>query len=174
MEQVFFNTVLGARPLELDGSSFYYSDYTFKARRVYHPSKWPCCSGTLPQIAADYRISAYFRGERGVYVNLYLPSTLSWNGHGAQFALRQKQRIPTTVTSASTLPLPRPPSSRFSCAFPPGPRAHRLLRAACAIRARLKQEPSRKFAANGRMATASNSICPLLHGLKLLTRSILM
>ena len=32
MEQVFFNTVLGARPLELDGSSFYYSDYTFKAQ----------------------------------------------------------------------------------------------------------------------------------------------
>ena len=94
MEQVFFNTVLGARPLQSDGSSFYYSDYTFKAKRVYYGAKWPCCSGTLPQIAADYRISAYFRSERGVYVNLYLPSTLRWNGRSAQFALRQSTAYP--------------------------------------------------------------------------------
>jgi len=94
MEQVFFNTVLGARPLELDGSSFYYSDYTFKAKRVYFGAKWPCCSGTLPQIAVDYHISAYFRSARGVYVNLYLPSTLRWKDRGAQFALRQKTAYP--------------------------------------------------------------------------------
>ena len=94
MEQVFFNTVLGAKPLGSDGSAFYYSDYSFKARRVYNPKKWPCCSGTLPQIAADYRISASFRSERGVYVNLYLPSTLRWNGRGAQFALRQRTAYP--------------------------------------------------------------------------------
>jgi len=94
MEQVFFNTVLGARPLQPDGSSFYYSDYTFKAKRVYYGAKWPCCSGTLPQIAADYRISAYYRSDRGVYVNLYLPSTLRWNARGAQFALRQQTAYP--------------------------------------------------------------------------------
>jgi len=34
-------------------------------------NRWPCCSGTFPQIAADYRISAYFRDEQGVYVNLF-------------------------------------------------------------------------------------------------------
>ena len=94
MEQVFFNTVLGAGPLQPDGSSFYYSDYTFKAKRVYYGAKWPCCSGTLPQIAADYRISAYYRSDRGVYVNLYLPSTLRWNARGAQFALRQQTAYP--------------------------------------------------------------------------------
>jgi len=86
--------VLGARPLELDGSSFYYSDYTFKAKRTYFGAKWPCCSGTLPQIAADYRISAYFCSQRGVYVNLYLPSTLRWNAPGAQFSLRQETAYP--------------------------------------------------------------------------------
>ena len=94
MEQVFFNTVLGARPLQPDGSSFYYSDYSFKAKLVYYGAKWPCCSGTLPQIAADYRISAWFRSARGVYVNLYLPSTLRWNDRGAQFALRQSTSYP--------------------------------------------------------------------------------
>src|SRR5579871_5886277 len=60
MERVMYNTALGAKPILSDGSTFYYSDYTFQARKVFHWDKWPCCSGTLPQIAADYRISAYF------------------------------------------------------------------------------------------------------------------
>jgi uncharacterized protein len=94
MEQVLYNTVLGARPLQPDGRSFYYSDYTFQASKFCHPDKWPCCSGTLPQIAADYRISAYFQNERGVYVNLYLPSTLRWNTPGANFALKQTTDYP--------------------------------------------------------------------------------
>ena len=94
MEQVLYNTILGARPLLVDGHSFYYSDNTFTARRVYNPSKFPCCSGTIPQIAADYRISAYFQNERGVHVNLYLPSTLRWNARGANFALKQTTDYP--------------------------------------------------------------------------------
>jgi DUF1680 family protein len=94
MEQVLYNTVLGAKPIQPDGSSFYYSDYTFNGSKTYFRDKWPCCSGTLPQIAADYHISAYFKGARGVYVNLYVPSTLHWKEAGAQFALRQVTGYP--------------------------------------------------------------------------------
>jgi uncharacterized protein len=89
MERVLYNTVLGATPLKPDGSTFYYSDYNFQGQKVFFGDKWPCCSGTLPQIAADYRISAYFRGSRGVYVNLYTPSTVTWTVPGAKLALRQ-------------------------------------------------------------------------------------
>jgi uncharacterized protein len=96
MEQVFYNTVLGAKPIQPDGRSFYYSDYTYDALKVFHPDKWPCCSGTLPQIAADYRISAYFRHPRGVYVNLYLPSILRWQTYGVEFSLRQTTEYPYT------------------------------------------------------------------------------
>jgi len=94
MEQVLYNTVLGAKPIQPDGQAFYYSDYTFKGEKVFFGKQWPCCSGTLPQIAADYRISAHFKGERGVYVNLYLPSTLRSNAHGAQIALMQTSEYP--------------------------------------------------------------------------------
>ena len=94
MEQVLYNTVLGARPIQPDGSSFYYSDYTYKAKRAFFGAKWPCCSGTLPQVAADYRINTYFRNERGVLVNLYLPSTLRWNGRGAHYSLQQASEYP--------------------------------------------------------------------------------
>jgi len=94
MERVFYNTVLGSKPLLPDGSAFYYSDYNFAGRKVYHPDKWPCCSGTIPQIAADYRISAYFHDDRGIYVNLYAPSTVEWSKPGATFALHQVTDYP--------------------------------------------------------------------------------
>jgi hypothetical protein len=94
MERVLYNTVLGATPLQPDGSTFYYSDYNFKARKVFFGDKWPCCSGTLPQIAADYRVSAYFHDGRGIYVNLYVPSTVTWTKPGAQYSLRQATEYP--------------------------------------------------------------------------------
>ena len=94
MERVMYNTILGAKPLERDGRTFYYSDYNFKGSKVYSPHGWPCCSGTMPQVAADYRINTYFRDGRGVYVNLYIPSTVRWTQGGAQIALTQKSAYP--------------------------------------------------------------------------------
>jgi len=94
MERVMYNTVLGAKPLLADGSAFYYADCNFRGRKVYHNARWPCCSGTLPQVAADYRINTYFRDPEGVYVNLYIPSTLRWIQDGAQAALTQTSEYP--------------------------------------------------------------------------------
>jgi uncharacterized protein len=106
MERTMYNTVLGAKPLEIDGRVFYYSDYNFNAKRVYHRDRWPCCSGTLPLVAADYRINTYFRGPGAVYVNLYLPSTVRWTESGTAFSLTQEGEYPfeenvtVTVTTA--------------------------------------------------------------------------
>ena len=94
MERVMYNTVLGAKPLQMDGRAFYYSDYNFAGHKLYKPSHWPCCSGTLPQVAADYRINAYFRDARGVYVNLYIPSTLRWTQGREQVSLGQESLYP--------------------------------------------------------------------------------
>ena len=95
MERVMYNTVLGAKPLMPDGRAFYYSDYNFKGRKIYRPDQhWACCSGTLPQAAADYRINTYFRGPQGVWINLYIPSTLRWRQDGAEVALTQETGYP--------------------------------------------------------------------------------
>jgi hypothetical protein len=45
-------------------------------------------------VAADYRINAYFRDSNGLYVNLYLPSTLRWTQDGSQLSLTQKSDYP--------------------------------------------------------------------------------
>jgi uncharacterized protein len=94
MERVIYNTVFGARPLQEDGHAFYYADYNVKGKRVYASNLWPCCSGTLPQIAADYRIATYFHDDRSVYVNLYLPSTLHWTTQGQAVSITQQGAYP--------------------------------------------------------------------------------
>jgi len=94
MERVMYNTVLGAKPLQEDGHAFYYADYNTAGRKVYSNHRFPCCSGTLPQVAADYGISAYLRAPHGVYVNLYVPSRLTWIQGGARCVLRQAGEYP--------------------------------------------------------------------------------
>jgi uncharacterized protein len=94
MERVMYNTVLGAKTLRPDGRAFYYADYNFSGRKVYSNHVFPCCSGTLPQVAADYRINAYFRDPLGIYVNLYLPSKVRWVQDGVKVSLSQTGDYP--------------------------------------------------------------------------------
>jgi len=109
MERVFYNTVLGARPLQMDGRAFYYSDYNQAGRRTTFPDAWPCCSGTLPQVAADVHICGYFHAADGIYVNLYLPSTLQWTSpEGAKLALMQTGNYPMEGEIAFHLHLSKP------------------------------------------------------------------
>lgn len=106
MERTMYNTVLGAKPLQENGENFYYADYNFNATRVYKQARWACCSGTLPQVAADYRINTYLRAPNAVYVNLYIPSTLRWNEGGSALSLTQEgeypfeDRVSFTVTAS--------------------------------------------------------------------------
>jgi len=94
MERVLHNTILGAWPIQADGTSFYYSDYATSAKKVWYGQKWPCCSGTFPQLAADYHISTYLRATDGVYVNLFTPSSLQWTDGGAKYGLKQETKYP--------------------------------------------------------------------------------
>jgi len=94
MERVLYNTILGAWPIQPDGTTFYYSDYAKTGNKVWYGQKWPCCSGTFPQLAADYHISAYLRGADGVYVNLFTPSKLTWSENGVRRGLKQETKYP--------------------------------------------------------------------------------
>jgi DUF1680 family protein len=94
MERVLYNTILGAWPIQADGTSFYYSDYAATGKKVWYGQKWPCCSGTFPQLAADYHISTYLRSTDGVYVNLFTPSRVQWKDGETRHGLTQKTKYP--------------------------------------------------------------------------------
>ena len=100
MEQVLYNTILGAKPLKEDGTSFYYSDYNNRfAKKGYYKDKWPCCSGTFPQLTADYGISSYFHDAESVFVNLYTPSRVTWKHGDARVTLTQRTNYPYDLSS---------------------------------------------------------------------------
>jgi uncharacterized protein len=109
MEQVLYNTIAGAKPILADGTSFYYSDYNRDdAKKVYYEQKWPCCSGTFPQLSADYGISSYYSAKEGIYVNLFIPSRVSWMQGGAQCSVTQKTSYPVSNETELQLEMSRP------------------------------------------------------------------
>jgi uncharacterized protein len=110
MERVLYNTIAGATPILADGTSFYYSDYNNSGKKVHYRDKWPCCSGTFPQLTADYGISAYFKSRDGVYVNLFIPSRLSWMQSNTQCSLTQMTDYPRANTTQFALNLAKPES----------------------------------------------------------------
>ena len=106
MERVLYNTVLGAVPLQPDGHAFYYSDYTRNAAKGFHPDPWPCCSGTLPLVTADYSVSACFTDPDGLFVNLYVPADVSWRQRDVPVRVRIETLYPYAGTVRLTLDLP--------------------------------------------------------------------
>ena len=108
MERILYNTIAGATPILADGTSFYYSDYNNSAQKVHYRDKWPCCSGTFPQLTADYGISSYYKGDDGIYVNLFIPSRVSWSQNNTQITMTQTTEYPRTETTQLGLSLPRP------------------------------------------------------------------
>jgi len=120
MERVLYNAALGIKPILEDGSTFYYSDYHAAARKSYiriipdaqyrwdKDDRWPCCSGTFPQLTADYGISSYLRAGDGIYINLYVPSRVSWRQGAARWSILQETDYPAgsgvTITMTTAPP----------------------------------------------------------------------
>ena len=122
MERVLYNTILGAKPVLADGSAFYYSDFTLTGRKSYSRDKWPCCSGTLPQIVSDYGISTYLGGvpgagagaadPNGISVVLFVPSRVTFQHAGSPVTVTQQTSYPAQATTSLSFAM------RKDAAFP--------------------------------------------------------
>ena len=109
MERVLYNTIAGATPILADGTTFYYSDYNdAAASKVHYKDKWPCCSGTFPQLTADYGISSYYKSADGIYINLFAPSRVSWLHNRTPCSLTQTTKYPAANTTQLDFALSRP------------------------------------------------------------------
>ena len=106
IEKTIYNGIGSALPLQPDGSNFYYSDYRMGGgRKIYSQhGKWTCCSGTYPQSIADYHNLIYFHDHESLFVNLFVPSEVSWKG----LTLRQETSFPEAETSALTVKVASP------------------------------------------------------------------
>jgi DUF1680 family protein len=90
-----YNGIGAALPMQGDGETFYYGDYhTGSGTRSYLWDRWSCCSGSYIQAVADYVNLIYFRDAKGLYINLFVPSEVSWTQGGQQVKLTQETEYP--------------------------------------------------------------------------------
>jgi uncharacterized protein len=118
LERVLYNTILGAKDPDRDNDFFYYSSYGPLAQKSYYKSKVPCCGGTLVQTVSDYVRNVYFRGDGGIYVNLYTPSELQWNAGNIPVKLVQTTAYPFDDSAHFRLELPAPAEFAISLRIP--------------------------------------------------------
>ncbi len=104
MESMVYNGIGAALPMAGRGETFYYSDYNiFGARKVYFAESFPCCSGTYSQAVPDYHDIIYFRDSANLYVNLFVPSQVTWNHQGNLVHVEQETSYPEAGTTTLTI-----------------------------------------------------------------------
>ena len=101
IEQMLYNGIGAGLPMQPDGHTFYYSDYRVRGgTKVYREDqKWCCCSGTYSQAVPDYHNLIYLHDNGGLYVNLFVPSEVSWNG----ITITQETNYPESQSSSLTV-----------------------------------------------------------------------
>ncbi len=116
IETLLYNGMGASLPTQPDGHSFYYGDYRLSGGiKQFYWYEWPCCSGTYWQTVADYHNVIYFRDGRGLYVNLFVPSEVTWRQDGQRVLLRQETRYPEEETASFSLTMDHP--ARFALRF---------------------------------------------------------
>jgi DUF1680 family protein len=108
-ERLFYNGVGAALPITTGGKHFYYADYRVAgAMKFYKVSRYSCCSGSLLQNVADYHNLIYYRDANSLYVNLYVPSEVTWQRAAGDVRLTQETGYPETETTTLRVELKRP------------------------------------------------------------------
>ncbi|HEY4329980.1 MAG TPA: beta-L-arabinofuranosidase domain-containing protein [Phycisphaerae bacterium] len=103
-ERIFYNGIGAALPVTTTGKNFYYSDYRLaSAMKTYNWDPWACCSGTYIQAVADFHNIIYYKDATAIYVNLFIPSEVTWKRDGGTVTLRQETNYPADETTTLTM-----------------------------------------------------------------------
>ena len=100
-ERALYNHILGQQDT-LTSMVCYFTPLQTGAYRLYstRDSSFWCCVGSGFESHARYQSSVYYHDKNSLYVNLFVPSELHWNGT----TVRQETRFPegnTTVITAT-------------------------------------------------------------------------
>lgn len=105
IEKLVYNAFGAALPMTTfsivgTGQTFYYADYRVGGgTKEYFHDAWPCCSGTYIQCVADYHNVVYLKDATGLYVNLFVPSEVTWDHKGTQIKIIQETAYPESNTT---------------------------------------------------------------------------
>lgn len=105
-ERALYNHILGQQDT-LTSMVCYFTPLMTGGYRLYstRDSSWWCCVGSGFESHAKYQSSIYFHNAKDLYVNLFIPSELNWDGT----IVRQETTFPesnkTTITASSKVTL---------------------------------------------------------------------
>ena len=106
-ERALLNHILGSQD-PITGGVLYYCPLKpggFKTFSTPTDSFW-CCVGTGMENQAKYNDSIYFHDDAALYVNLFIPSELTWTSKGLK--VRQVTRFPEEDTTTLSFSAGRP------------------------------------------------------------------
>ncbi len=105
IEKLVYNSLGAALPMGPRGEDFCYSNYRLGGGRklYFDQGTWTCCSGTLPQSVADYYNLVYFKDASSLYVNLFVPSSVTWNHEGREVRVEQETGFPESDSTTLTV-----------------------------------------------------------------------
>jgi len=106
-ERALYNDILASQ--DPDQGMFVYlmslKPGHFKTYSTPENSFW-CCVGTGMENHAKYGDTIYFHNDKTLFVNLFIPSTLSWPEKGIE--VRQETKFPETNTTRLTITASKP------------------------------------------------------------------
>jgi len=97
-ERALYNHILGQQD-PATGMVCYFTPLKAGAFRVYstRDSSFWCCVGSGFESQSKYNEAIYYHDDKGVFVNLFIPSVLSWKEKGLQ--LHQETNYPEEATT---------------------------------------------------------------------------
>lgn len=116
-ERALYNHILGQQDPE-SGMVCYFLPLLSGAHKVYSTpenSFW-CCVGSGFESHAKYVEAIYYHNDRGIYVNLFIPSEVTWKERG--LTLRQETDFPAEETTMLTIGTERPVQATLYLRYP--------------------------------------------------------
>ena len=105
-ERAYYNGILGVQHPR-DGSKLYYVPLQSGFWKLFGTSMhdfW-CCTGSMAEAFSKLGDSIYFKDDDGLYVNLFVPSEVSWQEKGLRIVqdttLPESDRVTLTIRAAA-------------------------------------------------------------------------
>lgn len=116
-ERALYNHILGQQDPE-SGMVCYFLPLLSGAHKVYSTKEnsfW-CCVGSGFESHAKYGEAIYYKNDKGIYVNLFIPSEVRWEEKGLM--LRQETEFPAKETTSLTMRLKAPVTTTVYLRYP--------------------------------------------------------
>lgn len=116
-ERALYNHILGQQDPET-GMVCYFLPLLNGAHKVYSTKEnsfW-CCVGSGFENHAKYGEAIYYHNDKGIYVNLFIPSEVNWKEKG--MTLRQETAFPSEETTCITVRAEQPVQTTVYLRYP--------------------------------------------------------